>query len=305
MSKKLFLNHWIITFIMMFTLLGISYAQNHVSNIRIQQHDAMLYVTYDLDVTSDIEVFVSFDNGVNFTGPLQHVSGAVGNGILPEKNKILVWNIFKEVGYVDNSNIIVKIVSNAAISTENVANAVISIEQPQKPKKEPSPHSKFYLGITGGNVIFVSGSDYSGPGIGFNGAYFFNHQLGIGFAMHYTQQRISNYNKSFDSYFHSSLFCGAMFYGHWGHFFNGKLFFPTNIGIGWFPFEEIYEDNNSRRRSNNNSGALFSVGIAYRPKSLISIGINSNMYIHNNENLVYFYKDSKWGPFWLNINFHF
>jgi len=103
----------IITTILLCTLagVGVTFAQNHVSNIKVQLHDLMLIVTYDLATRSDIELFVSFDGGITYRGPLQHVSGAVGKGIYPEKSKILIWNIVDEVGYVDYPNTMIKIVS--------------------------------------------------------------------------------------------------------------------------------------------------------------------------------------------------
>jgi len=86
-------------------------AQNHVSNIRVQQLEAMVIVKYDLAEKADIEVFVSFDNGTNYRGPLQHVTGAVGKGILPEKDKMVMWDVLKELGEVDYSNVVIKIVA--------------------------------------------------------------------------------------------------------------------------------------------------------------------------------------------------
>ena len=89
-------------------------AQGEVSNIRVQQHDTVLFVTYDLSAKADIDVYVSFDGGVFFTGPLHYVTGAVGKGIMPERNKIFAWNIVKEVGYIDNDNAVIKIIAYLA-----------------------------------------------------------------------------------------------------------------------------------------------------------------------------------------------
>ena len=87
-------------------------AQNDVSNIRVQQLDNMIVITYDLAARADIEVFVSFDGGVNYRGPLQYVTGAVGKGIFPKKDNIVMWDVMKEVGEVDYSNVVIKIVSD-------------------------------------------------------------------------------------------------------------------------------------------------------------------------------------------------
>jgi len=87
-------------------------AQNHVSNIRVQQLDDHLVVMYDLVERADIEIFVSFDGGTTFRGPLQHVSGAVGRNIAPEPDKTLVWNVLSEFGSIDYENVVIKIVAN-------------------------------------------------------------------------------------------------------------------------------------------------------------------------------------------------
>lgn len=85
----------------------------NVSNVRVSQQGGMLIVTYDLAVRSDVEVLVSFDNGATFRGPLRHVSGAVGRNQQPQRDKVLIWSIVPEIGYVDFPHMIVKVVANA------------------------------------------------------------------------------------------------------------------------------------------------------------------------------------------------
>lgn len=113
----------IVTTILLCSVFGMAAAQNDVSNIRVEQHDTTLYITYDLKVKADIEAFVSFDNGATYKGPLKHVSGAVGKEILPEKNKIIKWNAANEIGYVDYQNAVIKIV---ALTENDKANSVIT-----------------------------------------------------------------------------------------------------------------------------------------------------------------------------------
>ena len=86
-------------------------AQGNVSNIRVQTMDHVLIIQYDLAVRADIEVFASFDGGINFTGPLQRVNGAVGRGVNPEIDKMIVWNVRDEFGAMDNPNAVIKVVS--------------------------------------------------------------------------------------------------------------------------------------------------------------------------------------------------
>lgn len=94
------------------SIFGTVVAQKNVSNIRVQQHDTLLFVTYDLAVKANIDVYISFDNGTTFRGPLKSVSGAIGKGIMPEKDKMFVWDVVKDVGYIDNPNTVIKIVSS-------------------------------------------------------------------------------------------------------------------------------------------------------------------------------------------------
>lgn len=108
---------------------GILVAQEHVSNIRVQQRDAMLYVAYDLAIRADIEVFVSFDNGVTFRGPLQNVSGAVGKNILPEKDKMLVWNATNEIDIENFSNMVIKIVAASTYLSTTEVPTLIAIKR--------------------------------------------------------------------------------------------------------------------------------------------------------------------------------
>lgn len=111
---------------MLYSVLGISMAtqhtatdrvkttvivQNHVSNIKFQQHDTLLYVTYDLAEKADIDIFVSFDNGVTYRGPLKYVSGDVGKDILPGNDKSIVCNMFTIVGYDNSPSMTINIIA--------------------------------------------------------------------------------------------------------------------------------------------------------------------------------------------------
>ena len=135
---------------------GALMAQNSVSNIRVQQHDELLYVTYDLSTQANVEAFVSFDNGSTYRGPLQYVTGAIGKEIAPEKDKIFVWNIVKEAGYVDNQNTVIKIVTaaeNPAVIAQ-VTQPVSVIQQPETTVPE-TPHTRYKRNMFG--IDFGSG----------------------------------------------------------------------------------------------------------------------------------------------------
>ena len=107
--------------------------QSNVSNIRVQTMDHVLIIQYDLATRADIEVFASFDGGVNFTGPLQHVTGEAGRGIEPGRDKIIIWNVRNELGAMDNPNTVIKVVSTneagaprVVASTPSSSGALIS-----------------------------------------------------------------------------------------------------------------------------------------------------------------------------------
>jgi opacity protein-like surface antigen len=70
----------------------------------------MFSVQYDLASREDIELYVSID-GTRFVGPMQHVSGAVGKGLAPERDKMILWNIGEELGQVNQSNLMIRVVT--------------------------------------------------------------------------------------------------------------------------------------------------------------------------------------------------
>ena len=83
-------------------------AQNEISNVRVQVVDTVVIVTYDLEIKADIEVFISLNNDGNFM-LLKEVEGEVGKDIMPKKNKIIIWNVVKELGYIDFPNAVIKV----------------------------------------------------------------------------------------------------------------------------------------------------------------------------------------------------
>lgn len=101
------------TLLLAIGLLGCSIlikAQNNVSNIRIQQQDSILCVFYDLKGgKADISLYFSKDNGKTFIGPLNNVGGDAGTDITEGKDKLILWNVVKEIGYIDIDNAKVKV----------------------------------------------------------------------------------------------------------------------------------------------------------------------------------------------------
>lgn len=87
-------------------------AQKSVSDIRIQQQDSLLYVFYNLKNPSDISLYFSLDDGKTFTGPLTNVTGDVGTDVANGTGKLIIWDIVKEIGYIDIDRARVKVVAN-------------------------------------------------------------------------------------------------------------------------------------------------------------------------------------------------
>ena len=88
-------------------------AQN-LSNINVQQQDTVIYVLYDLQQKSDIDLYVSLNDGKSFLGPMQYVSGDVGHNVRPGKNKVVFWYAVSEMGYVSNPGVKFKIVAKSS-----------------------------------------------------------------------------------------------------------------------------------------------------------------------------------------------
>ena len=85
-------------------------AQEHVTNIRAKQEDKMVTIKYDLNVRSEVKLFISLDDGQHYTDTMK-VSGNV-NKIVPKgKNNIIRWKAFKDLGYGDYPEIRFKFVT--------------------------------------------------------------------------------------------------------------------------------------------------------------------------------------------------
>jgi opacity protein-like surface antigen len=73
-----------------------------VSNVNFWQKGQKIEIKYDLIGAKyyqyfNIEVYVSTDAGKTYQGPLQQVSGEVGPDIKEGVNKIILWDVFKEL----------------------------------------------------------------------------------------------------------------------------------------------------------------------------------------------------------------
>ena len=92
----------------------------HVTNTSFRQNGLCVEVTYTLDIKSDISLFISFDGGTSFQGPLKCVSGDVGSGINPGTNLQIIWNAAEEMGEVTGNNICFKVNASGFLDIFNV-----------------------------------------------------------------------------------------------------------------------------------------------------------------------------------------
>ena len=138
---------------------------------------------------------------------------------------------------------------------------------------------KFYAGLVVGLPTLI----------GVNGAYFFNHLAGAGFAVHH---QILHY---YDETYYTTFF-GPVFYGHWGRR-NGKFFFPTNIGLGAISYKYTY-DNSYLDYDDTELGFFTSFGAAFKPTKSFSIGLNLDLAS------TFTFEDGIVGVT-LGVNFHF
>ena len=74
--------------------------QDNVTNIRAVQQDKMVTITYDLNVRSDVRLFISIDDGQTYTDTMK-VSGYVNRVVPQGKNRTIRWQAFNNLGYGD------------------------------------------------------------------------------------------------------------------------------------------------------------------------------------------------------------
>ena len=102
-------------------------AQDPASNIRVQAMSNIFIVFYDLSETSDVEAFVSFDNGATWQGPLQNVSGSVGKEVAEGKEKIILWHAVEEIGYVEK-DVTVKVIATKITMAQKPPDVAVFLE---------------------------------------------------------------------------------------------------------------------------------------------------------------------------------
>jgi len=85
-------------------------AQDHVTNIHAVQNDKMVTITYDLNLRSDVRLFISIDDGQTYTDTMK-VTGYVNRVVPQGKNRTIRWQAFNDLGYGDYPEIRFKFIT--------------------------------------------------------------------------------------------------------------------------------------------------------------------------------------------------
>ncbi len=145
-----------------------------VENVTFEQTNKNIAISYDIEEeknidTYDIKIFYSIDDGLSWKGPLQYVSGDVGESQKAGKAKTIIWDVLKE-------------------TTELTGNVKFQIKA--KPhyidKKSIEKSRKYMIGFKGGlniskrlNYIEVYIKSKTGFNIGMFHKFQFNNVLGF------------------------------------------------------------------------------------------------------------------------------
>ena len=93
--------------ILLFTF-SVVYAQN-VTNVSFHQEGNKVIILYDLDVPSDVSVFMSTDGGVTYGDTLRHVTGAVGKNVPAGTGKRIEYDPLAELDKLQGDNFVFKV----------------------------------------------------------------------------------------------------------------------------------------------------------------------------------------------------
>ena len=114
-------------------LLGIAFhthAQT-VTDVRFEQVNKQVKITYTLDKQADITVFVSEDGGTTWHAPLKKVSGDVGKRVQPG-SKNIYWDVLAEYDQLVGTNICCKVTpkgeENLTFTVNGVSFTMIYVE---------------------------------------------------------------------------------------------------------------------------------------------------------------------------------
>lgn len=92
-----------------------------VTNVRFEQENKQVKITYTLDKQADISVSISEDGGTTWHAPLKQVSGDVGKQVQPG-SKTIYWDVLAEYDQLVGTNICFQVTPKGG-ENENITNS--------------------------------------------------------------------------------------------------------------------------------------------------------------------------------------
>ena len=92
------MNIKVINIVILFLLLSLLSFSQQITNIHFEQEGKQIHIYYDLEGEGffNVKVYCSEDNGNTWGKQLEKVKGAVGENQIPDKNKMIIWDVLQE-----------------------------------------------------------------------------------------------------------------------------------------------------------------------------------------------------------------
>ena len=92
------MNIKVINIVILFLLLSLLSFSQQITNIHFEQEGKQIHIYYDLEGEGffNVKVYCSEDNGNTWGKQLEKVKGAVGENQMPDKNKMIIWDVLQE-----------------------------------------------------------------------------------------------------------------------------------------------------------------------------------------------------------------
>mgnify|MGYP006416762605 CR=1 FL=1 len=97
-KNQYIMNIKVINIVILFLLLSLLSFSQQITNIHFEQEGKQIHIYYDLEGEGffNVKVYCSEDNGNTWGKQLEKVKGAVGENQIPDKNKMIIWDVLQE-----------------------------------------------------------------------------------------------------------------------------------------------------------------------------------------------------------------
>jgi hypothetical protein len=97
-KNQYIMNIKVINIVILFLLLSLLSFSQQITNIHFEQEGKQIHIYYDLEGEGffNVKVYCSEDNGNTWGKQLEKVKGAVGENQMPDKNKMIIWDVLQE-----------------------------------------------------------------------------------------------------------------------------------------------------------------------------------------------------------------